>query len=189
VSTAWRSLLHKNFSPGTYNVNAQSFTDIHYSYPTVYRNRGLKTLHARLRMWVGILTRLHQRHRFGCFTHFDPVIRRSLWQTVLSGFVSQMSIDLRPFHSFRHWKRTAVCCISLMRTFNGAIIFMLCSFGTDGLQLNHTRSMSPPDLGLQYHQTAAVFSIRNVENIPIIHLLLFWPPPYFVYLYCPGRTD
>jgi hypothetical protein len=59
-------------------------------------------------------------------------------------------------------KPTIACCLSLVQTSSGAVIFMPCSLGTDKLQLNHTCSMTRPQQCCQSYN----------ENIPI--LLLFF---------------
>jgi hypothetical protein len=101
------------------------------------------------------------------FKHFDPLVHTSLWQTVLSILGGQLKMDLCLFHSFRHQERTIVGCLSLVQTSSGAVIFATCSLGTNGLQLNHTCSMSPPDLELEHGQSSAVLPIiqRTFSNI------------------------
>jgi hypothetical protein len=72
------------------------------------------------------------------------------WQTVLSILSSQLSMDPCLFHSFRHQNRSIACCLSLVQNSSGTFIFTPCSLRTNGLQLNHTRSMSPSGFELQH---------------------------------------
>jgi hypothetical protein len=61
-----------------------------------------------------------------------------------------------PFTTSDHKNRTAARCSSLVQTSGGTAIFTPRSLDTNGLQLNHTRSMSPSDLEPQYGQASAV---------------------------------
>jgi hypothetical protein len=62
----------------------------------------------------------------------------------------------------------------LVQTCSVALIFTLNALGTNGLQLNRTRSMSLSDLELQYDQASAVLPIvqRKYSN----SALAFWFP-------------
>jgi hypothetical protein len=57
----------------------------------------------------------------------------------------------------------------------GAAVFTPCSIGTNGLQLNHTRSMSQSDLGLQNYQASAVLPIiqRKYPDIALAFRMSF----------------
>jgi hypothetical protein len=59
---------------------------------------------------------------------------------------------------------------SLVQTPSGAVIFMPCSLGTNGLQPYHTRSMSPSDLELQHNQVSVLLSVIQ-HSIPVLPLL------------------
>jgi hypothetical protein len=63
--------------------------------------------------------------------------------------------------------------LSLVQPSVKAIIFKPCSLGTNGLQLNHTRSTSPSDLELQHDQDSPVLPIiqRNYSNISLTFLI------------------
>jgi hypothetical protein len=75
-------------------------------------------------------------------------------------------------------KRDTACCLYLLQTSSGAVIFTPCSLGTNGLELNHTRSMSPSDLELQQDQVSAVLPITQRKYFNTA--LTFWIS--FVYI-------
>jgi hypothetical protein len=93
---------------------------------------------------------------------------------VLSILGSRLSTDPFPFHSFRpkkkrKKKRSISCCLSLVKTYIGTVIFTRCSLGTNG-QLNHTRSSHRLTLSYRMTRPQQCFQSHN-ENIPILPLL------------------
>jgi hypothetical protein len=70
---------------------------------------------------------------------------------------------------------TVACCLSLVQTTSAAVIFMPFSFGTNGLQLNHTHSMSPSDLLLQHGQASTVLPViqQKYSSVALTLLISF----------------
>jgi hypothetical protein len=68
--------------------------------------------------------------------------------------------------------------LSLVQTSSGAVIFIPCLLDTDGLQLNHTRSMSPSDVELQHHQASVVLPNIHKKYFSIALTFLI----FFIYL-------
>lgn len=85
-------------------------------------------------------------------------------------FDSQLSMDLCPFHFFRRKTRTIGRCLCLVQTFNGAAIFTRCSLDTNGLQLNHTHSMS--DELRSYSMTRVSAAVRTMKILQYFHHFL-----------------
>jgi hypothetical protein len=127
-----------------------------------------------LYMWMGVLTCVRNNISLAAFKHFDPLVHTSLWQTFLHTW--QPIVDGSLPLSFLHTSRNAVaCCLSLVQTSSGAVIFTPCLLGANGVQLNHTRSMWPSDLELQHDQASAVMPMIQLKycNIPLTFLISF----------------
>jgi hypothetical protein len=70
-------------------------------------------------------------------------------------------------------KCTTACCLSLVQTSSGAVIFTSCSLSTNGLQVNHNHSMSPSDLELQHDQTSAEIVNHTMKILQYRPYLLY----------------
>jgi hypothetical protein len=68
---------------------------------------------------------------------------------------------------------TVACCLSLVQTSSGAVIFTPHSLGINGLQLNHTRSMSPSHLELQHDHFLSSVANHTTKIFERCHYFLY----------------
>jgi hypothetical protein len=94
------------------------------------------------------------------FKHFDPLLHTSLWKNSSVHIFQPFVIDFCPFYSSRQKKKDTIArCLSWVKISSAAIIFTPYTLGINRLQLNHTHTMSPPDLFLQHDQASAVLPV------------------------------
>jgi hypothetical protein len=87
------------------------------------------------------------------------------WQPIVDGSLPRLFLQTPEKKAQLH-----VAC-PWCKSSSEAVIFTPCPLDTGGLQVNHTRNMSPPDLELQHDQASAGLPIKERKYSNIVRTI------------------